>query len=94
MEASNEAILSQVFSFLKPYYGDLSNEVEDFEIGRWPVVVPKMKQGRFKQIAAYEKSIDPASRVQFAGDLDPIAGVNAALVSGKKAAERITKQYL
>lgn len=93
MTASDDAVMAQVFSFLKPYYGDLGNDVEDYEIGRWPIVVPKMKQGRFQQIAAYEKSIDPASRVQFAGDLDPIAGVNAALVSGKKAAERIGHQY-
>ena len=52
-----------------------------------------MKQGRFKQIVAYEKSIDPAARVQFAGDLDPISGVNAALVSGRKAAERVIGQF-
>lgn len=94
MDTSGEAILAEVLGFLKPYYGDLSNEVADYEIGRWPVVVPKMKQGRFKQIAAYEQAIDPKWRVQFAGDLDPIGGVNAALVSGKKAAERVIMQYV
>jgi protoporphyrinogen/coproporphyrinogen III oxidase len=56
-------------------------------------VVPKMNQGRFKEIALYEQSIDPSSRVQLAGDLAPIGGVNAALVSGKKAAARIVSQY-
>ena len=93
MEASNASILAQVLGFLKPYYGDLTQDVEDYEIARWPIVVPKMKQGRFKQIVAYEKSIDPAARVQFAGDLDPISGVNAALVSGRKAAERVIGQF-
>ena len=93
METPSEVLLPEVLGMLKPYYGDLTNEVEDFEIARWPVVVPKMKQGRFKEIAVYEKSIDPSAKVQFAGDLDPISGVNAALVSGKQAAARVIKQY-
>jgi protoporphyrinogen oxidase len=93
MEESDEVVLDQIFANLKPYYGDLSSEVVTYELGRWPVVVPKMPQGRFKQIATYEKSIDPKARVQFAGDLDPIGGVNAALVSGKKAAQRMVGQY-
>jgi protoporphyrinogen/coproporphyrinogen III oxidase len=93
MNASDESVLSDVLGFIEPYYGDLRSEVVDYEIGRWPVVVPKMKQGRFRQIALYEKSIDAASRVQLAGDLDPIGGVNAALVSGKQAAARIMSQH-
>ena len=93
MDQPDEVVLDQIYANLKPYYGDLSGEVVDYELGRWPVVVPKMPQGRFKQIVAYEKSIDPRARVQLAGDLDPIGGVNAALVSGKKAAQRIIGQY-
>lgn len=93
MDASDEAVLSQVLGFIKPYYGDLKDDVADYAIGRWPRVVPVMKPGRFKQTLAYERSIDPAARVQLAGDLDPIGGVNAALVSGKKAAARISAQY-
>jgi protoporphyrinogen oxidase len=93
MHASDESILRDVLGFIEPYYGDLSDEVVDYEIGRWPVVVPKMNQGRFREIALYEQSIDPSARVQLAGDLAPIGGVNAALVSGKKAAARIASLY-
>jgi protoporphyrinogen oxidase len=89
LEASDETVLSAVFEFLKPYYGDLEPALEDYEIGRWRRVVPIMRQGRFKAIDAYMRSIDPGARVQFAGDLGPIPGVNAALVSGQAAAERI-----
>jgi protoporphyrinogen oxidase len=92
LEASDETVLSAVFEFLKPYYGDLEPTLEDYEIGRWRRVVPIIRQGRFKAIDAYMRSIDPGARVQFAGDLGPIPGVNAALVSGQAAAERICAQ--
>ena len=52
-----------------------------------------MTKGRFKAADAFMRSIDPAARVQFAGDLvSPIPGVNAALVSGLAAGERIASQ--
>jgi len=93
LDASDDAVLSQVLQFIKPYYGDLSGDVCDYSIGRWPRVVPMMKQGRFKQIAAYERSLDPRARVQLAGDLDPIAGVNAALVSGAKIGKQMAERF-
>jgi protoporphyrinogen/coproporphyrinogen III oxidase len=89
LEASDQQVLDQVLSFVKPYYGDLGATLVDHRIGRWPRVVPLMPKGRFKAIAAYQRAIDPAARVQFAGDLAPIGGVNAALVSGRNAARRI-----
>lgn len=92
LETPDDQVLATVLGFMKPYYGDLSGDVEDFMIGRWKRVVPMMGKGRFKQVAAYQASIDPAARVQFAGDLAPIGGVNAALVSGDAAARRIIAQ--
>lgn len=86
-------VLDQVLGFLKPYYGDLSGDVEDVMIGRWERVVPIMAPGRFKQVAEYQRSIDPAARVQFAGDLVPIGGVNAALVSGDGAGRRLAARF-
>ena len=93
LESTDQVVLNQVLGFLKPYYGDLTSDIEDFEITRWPRVVPIMPKGRFKAIAAYQQSIDPRSLVQFAGDLAPIGGVNAALVSGRSAARRIAGQF-
>jgi len=93
LQTPDEQILSQVLGFIKPYYGDLSGQVEDVMIGRWERVVPIMQAGRFKHVAAYQKSVDPLARVQFAGDLEPIGGVNAALVSGGKAAKRVAAMF-
>ena len=93
MAAPDDQVLRQVLGFIKQYYGDLTSQVEDVMIGRWERVVPIMPAGRFKQVATYQKSIDPRARVQFAGDLDPIGGVNAALVSGGKAAKRVAAMF-
>ncbi len=93
LETPQAQIVDQVLRFLKPYYGDLSNDIEDVMIGRWARVVPVMAQGRFKQVAQYQKSVNPAARVQFAGDLEPIGGVNAALVSGDKAGRRVAAVF-
>jgi hypothetical protein len=82
-------ILEQVFGYLAPYYGDLSTTLEDHEIGRWRRVVPILRKGRFRSIDRFMKATDPRGRVQLAGDLGPIPGVNASLLSGRAAAERI-----
>jgi predicted NAD/FAD-dependent oxidoreductase len=38
------------------------------------------------------RETDPAARVQLAGDIGPIPGVNGALVSGQAAGDRIVHQ--
>ena len=93
LEAPDEEILDQVLRFIEPYYGDLKGDLADHEIGRWRNVVPIMREGRFKAVDAFLRSIDPAARVQFAGDLvSPIPGVNAALVSGIAAGGRVASR--
>ena len=91
LDAPDEVILAQVLVFVRPYYGDLTDDVVDYRIGRWPRVVPKMPAGRYREVIAYEQTLDRPARVQLAGDLDPIGGVNAALVSGTQAAERVAR---
>jgi predicted NAD/FAD-dependent oxidoreductase len=91
LDAPQDVILEQVLGFLEPYYGDLSGDVEDVEIGRWRNVVPIMTKGRFVSVDAFMKANDPRARVQLAGDLGPIPGVNAALVSGTAAGDRASR---
>jgi protoporphyrinogen oxidase len=89
LDAPDDVVLEKVFEMLAPYYGDLSPTLQDYEIGRWRRVVPIMRTGRFQSIDRFVKATDPRARVQLAGDLGPIPGVNASLVSGRAAAERI-----
>jgi protoporphyrinogen oxidase len=88
----DQVFIDKALELVRPYYGDLRGEIEEHVVARWDKVVPVMSPGYFKRIAAYERAIDPADRVQFAGDLDPVAGLNAALVSGQKAAARMSRR--
>jgi oxygen-dependent protoporphyrinogen oxidase len=66
--------------------------VEDYEIGRWRDVVPIMHKGRFKAVDRFMRETNPSARVQLAGDIGPIPGINGALVSGQAAGDRIVGQ--
>lgn len=88
LDAPQDVILEKVLGYLSPYYGDLTSDVEDVEVGRWRHVVPIMSKGRFQSVDAFMRTTDPRARVQLAGDLGPIPGVNASLVSGTLAGER------
>jgi protoporphyrinogen/coproporphyrinogen III oxidase len=71
------------------YYGKVPGTLEQHAVVRWPESVPVIDKGKFKMIAEYKKRIDPTARVQFAGDVDRIPGLNGALVSGKEAGARV-----
>jgi oxygen-dependent protoporphyrinogen oxidase len=86
LETPAEDVLKSVLQMIRPYYGDLTDHVADYEVARWPRVVPKIPQGRFKSVVKYQNEIDPNDRVQLAGDIAPMGGVNAALVSGRNTA--------
>ncbi|MCX2930043.1 NAD(P)/FAD-dependent oxidoreductase [Mycobacterium sp. CVI_P3] len=92
LDAPDDEIVEAVLRFVKPYYGDLSSQVVDYEIGRWRDVVPIMSLGRFKAVDRFMRETDPNARVHLAGDIGPIPGVNGALVSGQAAADRIMNQ--
>ena len=92
LDTPDEKVIDAVLAFVRPYYGDLSSKVEDYEIGRWRDVVPIMHKGRFKAVDRFMRETDPASRVQLAGDIGPIPGINGALVSGQAAGDRIVGQ--
>jgi protoporphyrinogen/coproporphyrinogen III oxidase len=92
LEASDEEILDTVLGFVAPYYGDLSSTLADYEIGRWRDVVPIMSKGRFRSVDRFMRETDPAARVQLAGDVGPVPGVNGALVAGQAVGELLAAQ--
>lgn len=90
--AADQVFIDKALELVRPYYGDLTDQIEEHLIAHWPQVVPVNAPGYFKRIAAYERTIDERDPVQFAGDLDPVAGLNAACVSGDKAAARVIRR--
>ena len=92
LESPDDKVIDSVLRSIAPYYGDLSSQIVDYEIGRWRDVVPIMHQGRFRAVDRFMRETDPTARIQLAGDIGPIPGVNGALVSGQAAGDRIIDQ--
>jgi len=92
LDVADEKVIDAVLGFVRPYYGDLSSKVVDYEIGRWRNVVPIMRKGRFRAVDRFMRETDPTARVQLAGDIGPIPGINGALVSGQAAGDRIIRK--
>lgn len=88
----DQVFIDKALDLVRPYYGDIKDQIEQHLVAHWSQVVPVNAPGYFKKIAAYERAIDDADPVQFAGDLDPVAGLNAACVSGDKAAARVARR--
>ncbi len=83
-------VLDYAFDRARKYYPDIStDDLEQYNVVRWPESVPVLNKGRFNKISNYTARIDRSSRVQFASDLDRIPGCNGALVSGQDAAQRL-----
>ena len=75
------------------HHGDLTQTLEEFAVVRWAEAMPVVGKGRLAQIADYRHRVDTRTRVQFAGDLDRIPGLNGSLVSGIEAATRVSERF-
>lgn len=90
MDWSESQMRDDAIACVKRYHGgDVEGTIDQFLLNRWKVVVPVVDAGRFREINRFQKALTTKGRVQFAGDLDRIPGVNGALVSGWDAAKRL-----
>jgi oxygen-dependent protoporphyrinogen oxidase len=87
-QLGDDELLERALASASRYHGDVSGLLEEHVVVRWPESVPTIDRGRFRQIADFRRHVDRRSRVQLAGDLDRIPGLNGALVSGQDAAAR------
>ncbi len=85
-------VIADAVATISRYHGDVAPYVEETAIKRWEEVVPVVHTGDFTRMNEYKTRIDPASRVQYAGDFDRIPGLNGAAVSGSEAAARLLHQ--
>jgi protoporphyrinogen oxidase len=92
-DKDDDYLVDHALEKVKYYYGNVPGTLEEYAVVRWPESVPVIHEGKFKMIAEYRKRLDPTPRVQFAGDLDRIPGLNGALVSGKEAAARVSRLF-
>jgi len=86
---SDDEVLEHAVAVASRHHGDISADVEEHAVMRWPESVPTIDRGRFKLISRYHRDLDRGARVQFASDLDRIPGLNGSVSSGNAAAQRL-----
>ena len=92
-DKADDYLIDHALDKVAYYYGKVPGTLEQHAVVRWPESVPVIDKGKFKLIAEYKKHINPNARVQFAGDMDRIPGLNGGLVSGKEAAARVSAVF-
>jgi oxygen-dependent protoporphyrinogen oxidase len=90
---SDDEMLEFAVGWASRHHGDLTQTLEKFAVVRWAEGMPFVGKGRLAQIADYRHRVDHRARVQFAGDLDRIPGLNGGLVSGMEAAARVAERF-
>lgn len=92
---SDDELYAEGMKKLKRLLPDIEPLVEGRIVQRWDVVATKSHPGYWRNVDRLVKSLDPASRVQLAGDYFALACVNTAVTAGEQAAARlVAKGYL
>jgi len=72
----------------------LGDQVEMTCVRRWDPCIPVRRPGGYKALRAFMAGLDPASRVQLAGDYFTSVSSNGSLASGERAAMRVAEALL
>ncbi len=94
-DMSDDALIALALERMRPFYPALDDNMEDVFVQRWPLFAPAAPVGIYRLMEDYQRSLkaNPPSRLQFAGDFMPNAGINQATASGAGAAERIVELF-
>jgi oxygen-dependent protoporphyrinogen oxidase len=88
--ASSQEVLSALVStYLQSLFPALSGALDLIHVTRWPLAVPNPAPGVYRLIHALKARIDPADRIQYAGDYFTCVGQNSAIHYGTVAAENL-----
>ena len=88
-DASDEFICEETFKSVCKAFPEVEGTADFFEVKRWKHAIPWTKIGSYRQIARFNGAIDPAARVQFAGDYMSATGQHTAIQFGTQAANNL-----
>ncbi|MCV7412461.1 hypothetical protein AWC05_17745 [Mycobacterium florentinum] len=74
-------------------FPELRGTIDFTYVRRWPVALPQTRIGVYQRIAEFTSNIDPASRIQFAGDYLSQTGQNTAVAWGNRAAANLDRHH-
>jgi protoporphyrinogen/coproporphyrinogen III oxidase len=86
---TDEELLDEMLPELDRVVPGIAEHVEFAEITRWAPAALRSEPGMHKLIAAIDKRLERADRVQLAGDYLSIPSINGSVVTGETAARRL-----
>jgi protoporphyrinogen/coproporphyrinogen III oxidase len=91
MAHSDEQIVAEMIPHFEQIVPGISRTVEMTNVERWSPALFLSKPGSYQAMAAFQKEINPAARVQLAGDYFSFTSTNASAASGHIAARRLVE---
>jgi protoporphyrinogen oxidase len=93
MHRSDDELIARSLQTVLRLFPELRGTVDFTYVRRWPVALPQTSVGVYQRIAEFTSSIDPASRIQFAGDYLSQTGQNTAVAWGNRAAANLHRHH-
>lgn len=92
-EYSDKQLIAEMIPEFERIVPGISKTIEMTNVERWAPGLFLSKLGSYKEMAALKKSLNPASRVQLAGDYFSYTSTNASAMSGDIAARNLITSW-
>jgi len=89
MDLDDDELIARSFASARRVFPEIAGGLAFGQVARWPQALPLTEVGAYRLIGAFNATMDPASRIQFASDYMSAAGQNTAVELANRAVERI-----
>ena len=90
---SDDALIRDTAANVEKILPELAGHLEMSHVTRWPLGLTNPSPGSFKAIYAVNQKLNPADRVQYAGDYRSTAGQNSAVACGNNVARDLIRHF-
>ena len=87
------ALVKETAAIVEKYLPELAGQLEMSQVTRWPLGLTNPDVGFFKKVKEVNDKLNPADRIQFAGDYRSTAGQNSAVAWGNNVARDVIKHF-
>jgi protoporphyrinogen/coproporphyrinogen III oxidase len=87
------ALIKETSAIVEKYLPELAGQLEMSQVTRWPLGLTNPDVGIFKAMQEVNNKLNPADRIQFAGDYRSAAGQNSAVAWGNNVARDLIKHF-
>ena len=87
------ALIKETAAIVERYLPELAGHLEMTQVTRWPLGLTNPDKGIYKAMKEVNAKLNPADRIQFAGDYRSTAGQNSAVAWGNNVARDVIKNF-